>query len=159
MNTALTHAFLAPRWGGLSDELGHVFDGFLRPPTRAGDEKVVPALDVAETEVAYEVVVDLPGVANDDIEVTVHDGILTLAAATNPPVADLVADPVADPVAEGGARVLRRERRSGSYERRLSIGVEVDEEAVSAKYRDGVLFITIPKATKALPRKIAVDVR
>ena len=55
--------------------------------------------------------------------------------------------------------MLRRERRSGSYERRLSIGVEVDEEAVSAKYRDGVLFITIPKATKALPRKIAVDVR
>ena len=155
MNTALTHAFLAPRWGGLSDELGHVFDGFLRPTTRAGDEKVVPALDVAETEVAYEVVVDLPGVANDDIEVTVHDGILTLAAGTKPPVAD----PVADPVAEGGARVLRRERRSGSYERRLSIGVEVDEEAVSAKYRDGVLFITIPKATKALPRKIAVDVR
>jgi HSP20 family protein len=155
MNTALTHAFLAPRWGGLSDELGHVFDGFLRPTTRTGDEKVVPALDVAETEVAYEVVVDLPGVANDDIEVTVHDGILTLAAATKPPVADRVADPVA----EGGARVLRRERRSGSYERRLSIGVEVDEEAVSAKYRDGVLFITIPKATKALPRKIAVDVR
>ena len=86
-------------------------------------------------------------IINDDIEVTVHDGILTLAAETKSEESD-----------ESG-RVLRRERRYGKYARSLNVGTEVDEESVSAEYRDGVLTITIPKAAKVLPRKIAVDAK
>ena len=146
MNTALINPLLQPRWGHLSDELDQVFEGFFRPVARTSQRNIVPPLDVSETETAYEVVVDLPGVMKDNIEVTVHEGILTVGA-----------EKASDSPGDDG-HAIRRERRYGKFARSLNLGTEVDEASVKAEYRDGVLRITVPKLAKAQPRKVAIDI-
>ena len=61
-------------------------------------------------------------------------------------------------VQKEGDREIRREVRYGRYARSLRLGTQVNEKAVKAAYRDGVLELTLPKAEEAKPRKISVNV-
>jgi len=159
MNGLVRSSLLHPRWGQVGGDFDHVLDGFFRPHAgRAGADPeagIAPALDIAETDTAYEVVVDLPGVAKENIEVTVQDGVLTITAESKSAWEETGTDKGEEKKA---GRVIRRERRFGKYVRSLNLGSDVDETAVKARSRDGVLTVEIPKAAAVLPRKVAVDV-
>jgi len=104
-----------------------------------------PAVDIKENETAYTVVADIPGVDPKDIDVHMEDGILTVKGERNLN---------REEEKEGYKRV---ERVHGSFYRRFNLPETVDADKISAKCKDGVLEVTIPKQEKTQPRKITVQ--
>jgi HSP20 family protein len=105
-------------------------------------------LDVHESDTAYTVMAEIPGIPSENIQVKLHDGILTIAAEQN-----------AEYTEEKEGRVLLQERRYGKFSRSVRLPQVVDTEKVEAVYNNGVLTLTLPKAAEAQPRMIPVSVR
>jgi HSP20 family protein len=135
-------------------ELFGDFDEFVNQVFRSpaqrngdGDRSITPAIDVSETDHAYVVRAELPGVKKDDLDVTINDGVLTINAETRYEHTD-----------KEKGRVIRQERRYGKYVRSMRLGGEVDEAKVSADYSDGILTLTLPKSEEVKPKKIDVKI-
>ncbi len=94
----------------------------------------------------YVVEADLPGFDPSSIDVSAEAGVLTIRADRDMSRED------------HGERWVVRERSSARVVRQLSLGDEVDLDAIAANYRDGVLKVTLPVKADALPRKVAVAV-
>ena len=136
-------------WHVLND-FDRALDGIFRPRRSApvdAERVLVPPVDVAETDSAYVVKADLPGVGKGDIEVTIKDGVLTVSAQSG-----------TGSNADTEGRVIRRERRQGKFVRSLRLADDIDASGVLAEHKDGVLVLTLPKAEAARPRKIEVEV-
>jgi HSP20 family protein len=103
-----------------------------------------PAVNVWQTGDALKLELELPGVANDQIELSVVGDELSIK----------VDRPDAEPQ---GATYHRRERGVGTFARVVPLPVEVDADRVEAELRHGVLTISLPKAESARPRKIQVS--
>ena len=99
-----------------------------------------PAVDVAETEEAIVLHVELPGMKQEEIDIELTGDTLTLRGERKT-------------TTEGFARI---ERRSGKFARSFTLATPVQSDKVSAAYRDGILEITLPKSEETKPRKIAV---
>lgn len=92
----------------------------------------VPAMDIHQTDTEVQVTAELPGVKEDDIDIVIEDGILSLRGEKKSSRTDK----------DGGYR----ERNYGSFERHISLPNNVDEENCSADFSDGILTITLPKS-------------
>ncbi|MGP1309137.1 MAG: Hsp20/alpha crystallin family protein [Phycisphaerales bacterium] len=103
-----------------------------------------PAVDVLDAGDAYRIVADLPGSSAEGVRITFEDGVLTLDADA----------PARTPE---GAQPIRSEYGVGDYHRRFRVHGEVDAEGITASYAAGVLTVTLPKPSKALPRRIPVS--
>ena len=100
-----------------------------------------PAMDIHQDDKQVEITAELPGVKEEDIDITIDDGVLTLRGEKKSTREDK----------ESGYR----ERSYGSFERRLTLPSNIDEDNCSAEFKDGVLTITLPKSEdKARGRKI-----
>jgi HSP20 family protein len=104
-----------------------------------------PALDVEETEEGFTLHIELPGVAADDVEVSLEENVLSVAGERRF---------YEEKEAEGFRRI---ERHFGRFHRAVRLPDRVDPEGVSASYRDGMLTITVPKADEAKPRRIEIQ--
>lgn len=104
----------------------------------------VPAVDIKEEDERYVIHADIPGVEAKDIEVNMEDGILSIRGERKFENEE---------EREGYKRV---ERVRGSFYRRFSMPDGADADAISAKCKDGVLEIVIPKQVKVLPKRIEV---
>jgi HSP20 family protein len=105
----------------------------------------VPAVDIKETDTAFEIHADIPGVDPKEIDVHMEDGILTIKGERKSESKE---------EREGYKRV---ERQWGSFYRRFSLPDSADADKINAKSKNGVLEITIPKQEKAPARKISVE--
>lgn len=105
------------------------------------------ALDVHETANGYVVAASLPGVKADDIQITYHDGVLTVAGDVPQfrPAGD-----------EKDNRVLMTERAWGKFSRSIRLPQPIQADAIEAAYENGVLTLTLPKSPEAQPRMIPV---
>lgn len=101
-------------------------------------------IDVTETDDNYTVVADLPGLTSDEIDVNLHDGVLTINAEIHQQVVD------------ENNRVLVRERTYGKFKRRIKLPTPVDVDNISAMYNDGVLTLDLSKSEQAKPRQIQI---
>ena len=108
----------------------------------------VPALDIVEKRDAYLVVAELPGVKQSEVELSFEQNVLTIRGQKHGAL---------DPNKDGELRVYAAERVAGTFERAIRLPEFVDSEKIAAEMRDGLLTITIPKATAAQPRKIAIN--
>lgn len=134
-------------WNVFNDFDGF-FDDFVRPRrVQGGGGALVPPMDVTETEHDYQVIAELPGVNKEDLEISIHDGVLTINAETRYEKKD-----------KEEGRVIRQERRYGKYVRTMRLGRDIDASKVEAQYRDGVLHLTLPKVEQVKPKKIEVAV-
>lgn len=106
----------------------------------------VPALDVYETKDAVVVEAPLPGIDAKDVQVSVEKGVLTISGETKKE----------HEVDE--KNYYRKEVRSGSFYRQVSLPAPVKEDGVSAEFADGVLKISCPKTTPAQAKKIDVKI-
>jgi HSP20 family protein len=106
--------------------------------------RISPSLDLAETNHAVEVRLDVPGAESKDIEIQLNGHVLTVSGHKK------------EEKEEKGKTYHRLERRSGAFSRSISLPCAVTEEAIDAKYRDGVLTITMPKTEDAKSTKIEV---
>ena len=102
------------------------------------------ALDVFETEEAFNVKASLPGINPDDLEITLTDNVLTIRGEMTR-VQDL-----------DESQWHLRERRYGSFQRSITLPTPVDAENIEASYEDGVLSLDIPKVEEVKPKRIAV---
>lgn len=134
----------------LQRELERSFENLRTDLERGGEETAAtvewaPAVDIKEEADRYVVHADLPGVKADDIDVDLHNGILTIKGHRE------------TEAKEEKENYKRIERIYGSFYRRFALPESVDEEKIEAKYDNGVLTITIPKKPQHQPKKITVQ--
>jgi HSP20 family protein len=103
-----------------------------------------PLTNIAETEQAYEITAELPGVKPEDLNVEYREGTLVISGRK------------AEEKEEKGKTFHRVERYSGEFRRVIALPQTVDQEHVEAKYTDGVLRVTVPKAEAVKPRQISI---
>jgi HSP20 family protein len=129
----------------MQDPLDTLFRGFFRPVQM---DKDVPQIrmDVKEDEKVYAVHADMPGVAKDDIHVTIDGNTVSISAEVKKRAEQ-----------REGEKVLRRERCAGRVSRSFALEHEVDEAAASARYQDGVLELTLPKKQAAAARRLDIQ--
>lgn len=127
---------------------------FSRLPARArggGQESMtvtewVPLVDVVEDEKEYLIKAELPEVKKEDVKVTVENGVLTISGERKAEHE------------EKGKTYHRIERSYGRFERSFTLPDSADAEKVSAEFKDGVLYVHLPKSEKAKPKAIEVKV-
>ncbi len=129
-------------------DLENLFDHFLSPTRQFNNDFFTPSVDVKDKGDHYLIEAELPGVKKEDIHLEIHDGVLTLSAEVKQESKD-----------EKGGKVIRQERRYGSYQRNFSIGESIHEEDISARFEDGILVINAPKLTaeKSTKKKVSID--
>ena len=110
--------------------------------TTRGETYQSPRVDIYETDGELVLAADVPGVANDGVDLKLEDGVLELTAHRKS--------------AEGEPAYA--EYRDSSYYRAFSLSDEIDTEQIDASLRDGVLTVKLPKSPKAMPRKIDVKI-
>ena len=133
-------------FGELVDDL---FKGFLvRPVAYNGNGAALPRLkvDVAEKNGAYVVTAELAGVKKDDIQVTIDGAEVTLTAEVK-----------REKEVTQDERVLHTERTFGKVTRSFTLPQEVDEAKAEAKFRDGVLELTLPKKAAAARKQVTIQ--
>lgn len=106
--------------------------------------RLVPLLDLSETDTAIQVTMDLPGVDPEEIDIHVSGNALNVRGECKAEKE------------EKGRRFLRVERSRGSFARTVTLPCTVVEDEVAAEYTDGVLTITLPKSEEAKSRRIPV---
>jgi HSP20 family protein len=106
----------------------------------------IPAMDLVETEDAFVLRADLPGLSESDVNIELEDNVLTLSGERKAEHEERK---------EGYYRV---ERASGSFSRSLTLPEGVNPEAVTAAFERGVLEIRIPKPEQRKPRKVSISV-
>ena len=116
----------------------------LRTRTDADTYNWVPSVDISETDANFEVRAELPGVAKDDLHVSVKDNLLTLSGEKRQENVD------------DTQNYRRTERRYGSFQRRFALPPEVATGDIKAEYTDGVLTLSIPKPEAAKPTEVPI---
>jgi len=144
---------LIPRRGAsLIDDMQREFDAVLGRffgndalPAQEGERFAwTPHVDVSETDKALVVKADLPGVAPEDLEVTIANGLLTLRGERH------------DEKKEEKENFRRSERFVGRFARTIPLPEGYDAERIAAQASKGVVTVTIPRKAGAQPRKISV---
>lgn len=132
----------------LHGEMGRLFDVRASAPAglhgKHATSDWVPAVDIREETERYIIHADVPGVKPGDIEIDMVDGVLSIKGQRHQESEEL---------REGFKRM---ERSRGSFTRRFSLPDTVNADAISARSRDGVLEIVIPKQEKLQPKRIPV---
>jgi HSP20 family protein len=121
------------------------FRNMLRPTRLDLEGEPEIRLDMKETEKAYTIHAEMPGVKKEDIEVSIDGNLVTIRAE------------VKREKEEKGETMLRSERYYGAMTRSFTLASEVDEKAATAKYTDGVLELTLPKKPGGTSRKLTVQ--
>jgi HSP20 family protein len=139
------------RFDPFNDIVDDFFKGFFVRPVaygRGGEGYNAPrvSVDVAEKNGAYVVTADLPGVKKEDIRVDIDGAQVTLTAEVR-----------REQEEKEGERVLHTERSYGKTTRSFALPAEVDEAKAEAKFRDGVLELTLPKKAAAERKAITIQ--
>ena len=104
----------------------------------------VPAADIFETDEALTLMLEMPGVAKDNVDVQIENGVLHVEGKI-----DYSAYKEVEPV--------YTEYNVGHYARSFTLSDKINQEAITARVEDGVLTLTLPKPRESLPRRIAVN--
>lgn len=134
------------RWSPFR-EFDNLFQSLERSsaPVRRADW--LPLVDIRESERDYQIDVEVPAVALEDLSVSVADGVLTVSGERKATESE-----------EENGRLHRVERRYGRFVRNFQLPDDADAEAISAESKDGVLYLKIAKREQALSRNIEVKV-
>jgi HSP20 family protein len=104
-----------------------------------------PNVDIVESENEFEIHAELPGVKQDDVQITLNDNVLTLTGEKK------------QEVKEDKGTVHRVERSYGKFQRSFSLPSSVAVDKVRATFEDGVLRVVLPKAEHAKARSIQIE--
>jgi HSP20 family protein len=131
----------------LQSDMNRLFNTMFEAPGGQGGQlrRWTPAMDLAETEDAFVLRADLPGVSQEDVSIELEDTVLTVTGERK-------ADH--DTKGEGFYRV---ERSFGAFSRSLTLPKGVDPEKIAASFTDGVLEVRIPKPEERKPRRITIN--
>jgi len=119
----------------MQERFNRLIEEFARVP-EVREYRLAMPVDVIDEGEQIRVVADLPGFNKEDLEIYFEDGDLVIKAERK------------EEIEEKRGDYLRRERRAGRVYRKISLPLDVDREAVKARYSNGVLEITVPKTRK-----------
>ena len=122
-----------------------LFDGFAFPNMLAEEKEWLPSIDVSATDKEIIVRAEVPGMEKEDIDVTLTEGLLTIKGEKK------------HEREEKKENYHRMETHYGEFCRTLKLPGEIETDKVDAKYKDGVLKITIPKSEKAEAKKVKIS--
>ena len=136
------------RLSSLRDELDRLFESPWSELARTSQllSGWTPALDVHEDKDNFVVQAELPGMKREEIDVSLHDGVLSISGERK------------TEKKYEEAEVYRTERFFGKFQRTVTLPTPVAADKVKAQYKDGVLTITLPKIEAAKPKQIDVNV-
>lgn len=136
------------RLSDLRDEIDRLFESPLTELTSTPQllSGWTPALDVYEDKENFTVKAELPGMKKEEIEVSLHEGMLSISGERK------------SESKHEEAEVYRTERFFGRFQRTVTLPATVAAEKVKAAYKDGVLTITLPKTEEAKPKHIDISV-
>jgi len=103
-----------------------------------------PLADISETDDAYVIEAELPGVSRDQVNVDINDREVVISGE------------ITEPQDDEGRRRRRRARRTGRFEFRTTLPGDVNPEGVTANLNEGVLTVTVPKSEAAKPRHVEI---
>ncbi len=130
---------------GMRQIMDRLFDdSFFRATDGWGLEEGTLPVDISEVDGKLGVRASLPGFKREDIDVQVHEGVLSIKAEHT------------EEAETRGERFYRRERRLGSLSRRIALPGVVHDAKVDAELKDGVLTLTLPLPEKAKPKQIEI---
>lgn len=129
-------------------EIDRLFSNFM--PTMdtdtTGDAATwLPRVDLGETEDTYLMRLDLPGLSKDDVNISYHDGVLSISGERK------------HEEQTDGVNFIRLERRTGHFYRSFSLPKAIVADKIKATYKEGVLTIQVPKAEESKPRRISIS--
>jgi len=136
--------------GDIQGEVNRLFDAFLGRPgmgSTPGTRTWLPAVDMHATKDDLVLSVELPGISEKDVTVSITGDLLTIRGERR------WDDEAKD------RQYLHMERVYGQFERLIQLPMAVQADKVKASYHDGVLHVTLPKAEELKPREIKVDIR
>ena len=136
------------RLTNLRDEIDRLFESPLTELARTSQwlSGWTPVLDLYEDKENVFVKMDLPGMNREDIEVSLHEGCLSISGERK------------SEQKHEDAETYRAERFFGRFQRTVTLPVAVAADKVKAEYKDGILAITLPKTEEAKPKQINVNV-
>jgi HSP20 family protein len=124
-----------------------IFKGFtLQPVFRGGEFEPQIRVDVAEDDRNYTVKAEIPGVRKEDIKVSIDGNVVSISAEVKKETEE-----------KEGKRLLRSERYYGRVARSFSLDADLDQDAASATYSEGVLALTLPKKPGAAATSIKIS--
>ena len=103
----------------------------------------LPATDIFETDQALTVIMEMPGVSKENVEVNVENDVVTIEGRI-------------DFSKYEGIQPVYTEYNVGNYVRSFQLSSKIEQSGISAELKDGVMTLVLPKAERAKPRKIAV---
>ena len=125
----------------LMTDFDRIFDSMFSPglPRLSAGQSWMLAVDVNETEKEFFLSADMPGLDKNDVSVDIHDGVITIKGERA----------IDNEKSTDGYRI--RERQLGSFNRSFRLPDNVNEDKVAAKFKNGVLMVTLPKTKEILP--------
>src|SRR5438477_11466441 len=137
----------ADRWSNLRDDLNSFFELPFWSSFGRGGQLFTgwsPALDLYQNNDNVVAVIELPGMRKEEIEISLHDGTLTISGERKRE-------------SSNGEKAERSERYVGTFRRSIALPTRVDASKVTATYRDGIRTETLPKAEEVKPKQIQVS--
>ncbi len=136
---------------GLRDAVNSLLRESFVPPNGARSERGAAAftlpLDITEAENDFMVRASMPGIKPEDVQTTILGDTLMIRGESKAGAE------------QKGQNWLVRERRSGSFQRSVSLGTPINADKASAQFEQGVLTLTLPKSEQARPKQIKVSAR
>jgi len=142
-----------PQWSpfrhlsSLREEIDRLFESPLAELTQSSSQFLsgwMPAVDLYEDKDNLHLKAELPGMSKDDIEISIHEGVLTLSGERK----------LSERQQAG--EIFRSERALGRFQRTLTLPAQVNAEKVKAQYKDGILTVLLPKAEASKPKQIEI---
>lgn len=144
-------------FSSLQTEINRLFDDFfnngglqtssLLPSSWAEEQEIIPAVDIVENDKSFKVEAELPGMKQDDVEVTINNNYLTIKGEKKASKEDK------------DVNYVRRERYYGSYQRTIALPETADADKAKATFKKGVLWIDIPKKAEAVKPSRKVQIK
>jgi len=110
------------------------------------EEFYIPPVDIYETGENLTLLIDVPGIVRENLNLTVEQNLLTIEAKQTPATPDK------------NVKWLWREHEGVSYRRQFRLGEEIDVEGIGSELKNGVLKVSLPKVKPAQPRRIEVKI-
>ncbi|MDC7227374.1 MAG: Hsp20/alpha crystallin family protein [Spirochaetales bacterium] len=132
----------------LQSEINDLFD-INSYPSNTGlfERNVSPGMDLIEKDHEFFLVCELPGLSQEDIDMSIASNVLTIKGTKN------------EEKESSEGTYFRKELWSGTFQRTLPLPRSIDPEKISAELKDGILRVTLPKKEEAKPKQIAVKVK
>lgn len=132
---------------GLQSDINRLFDAFMSPFAGTELKNVIsPRLDVAELKDKYEIKAELPGMDENDINLSIDDGILTISGEKSEKNED------------NHKGYYLKECSYGTFSRSVRLPENIADEKIEAKFKKGVLLIDMPKKESSISKKRKIEI-